>query len=63
VLKKGTDRSCPQVILLRFGLMGSGTEWSVPFPLAAIVASGAIEPGDIARAEVEADILILTVEV
>ena len=31
-------------------------------PLAAMVASGAIAPGDIVRAEVEADILILTVE-
>jgi hypothetical protein len=51
------------VVLLRLGLTGSGTEWSVPFPLAAIVASGAIEPGDVVRAEVEADILILTVEV
>jgi hypothetical protein len=36
---------------------------SLTQPLAAMVASGAIEPGDIVRAEVEADILILTVEV
>ena len=57
LLKKGTSAEYGARELKRTILR------SLTQPLAAMVASGAIEPGDMVRAEVEADILILTVEV